>query len=266
MKFKGKLFGALFGLMFFGPIGLALGFIFGHLYDLGYFQAFADITRGHTHTESQQIFFNTTFKIMGYIAKSDGRVSENEIEAAKNIMSELGLNESQKHEAIQLFALGKEKAFNMDHALFELRQTCHYQPILLQLFLDIQIKMATADGALSPAKRETLKHICLQLGLSTVHFNEHENRYQQQYQRYYQHQHTQSRPRGFSVDASYQILGVSNTATPDEIKKAYRRLMSQNHPDKLIAKGLPPEMIKVATQKTQKIKQAYELIKKTKNF
>lgn len=261
MKFKGKVFGTLIGLMFFGPIGMAFGFIAGHLFDLGYFQAFVQATQGQVHTHAQQVFFANTFKIMGYIAKSDGRVSEQEIQTARLIMSKMGLNETQKEQAIQLFSTGKQSAFHIDHALFELKTVCHLQPALLQLFLEIQLQMATADGFLSATKKRTLEHICAQLGIRGFQFNQYENSYEQKHH-YYRPQQTQS----FAIDDAYQILGVSKNAGDDEVKKAYRRLMSQNHPDKLIAKGLPPEMIKVATQKTQKIKKAYDEIKRIRKF
>lgn len=262
MKFRGKLLGALFGLMFAGPVGMALGFIAGHLYDLGYFRAFIQATQGGAYTYAQQVFFNNTFKIMGYIAKSDGHVSENEIQTARAIMSKMGLNEEQKQLAIQLFTLGKQNDFNLNVALFELQHVCRMQPTLLQIFLEIQFEMVSADGQISPAKQKTLEQICAKLGVSGFHYNQRDQGYQGQYQ-----QHSrQPSPDALSMKDAYDLLGIAQTATPEEIKKAYRRMMSQNHPDKLIAKGLPPEMIKVATQKTQRIKQAYERIKETKGF
>jgi DnaJ like chaperone protein len=260
MKFRGKLLGALFGLMFIGPIGMAFGFIIGHLYDLGYFRAFIQATQGGAYTYAQQVFFNNTFKIMGYIAKSDGHVSEKEIQTARNIMSKMGLNEDQKQLAMQLFTLGKQNDFNLNMALFELQHVCRMQPTLLQIFLEIQFEMVSADGQISQAKQKTLEQICAKLGVAGFRH--------QQYNRYYQGQN-QSRHSSsdtLSIGDAYAELGISQTATPDEIKKAYRRMMSQNHPDKLIAKGLPPDMIKVATQKTQRIKQAYENIKEAKGF
>ncbi|OGT48898.1 MAG: hypothetical protein A3E82_04175 [Gammaproteobacteria bacterium RIFCSPHIGHO2_12_FULL_38_11] len=256
MKFKGKLLGTLFGLMF-GPIGMALGFIAGHLYDLGYFRAIIQATQGNIHTHAQQVFFASTFKIMGYIAKSDGHVSENEIQTARAIMSKMGLNDTQKEQAIYLFSLGKKANFNINQTLLELRQVCIIQPALLQLFLDIQLQMASAEGYLSAAKKETLQHICAQLGIRGFQFNANENQH-------YSRQHHRSENTMTTADA-YQILGVTRNSTSDEIKKAYRRLMSQNHPDKLISKGLPPEMIKVATEKTQRIKKAYEIISSKKH-
>lgn len=261
MKFKGKLFGTLIGLMFFGPIGMAFGFIAGHLFDLGYFQAFVQATQGQVHTHAQQVFFANTFKIMGYIAKSDGRVSEKEIDTARLIMSKMGLNETQKEQAIHLFSIGKQSDFNINHALFELKTVCHLQPALMHLFLEIQLQMATADGVLSATKKQTLEHICAQLGIHGFRFNQYSRSEEQRYH-YRRPQQTDT----FSIDDAYQILGVSKNAGDDEVKKAYRRSMSQNHPDKLIAKGLPPEMIKVATQKTQKIQKAYDAIKKARSI
>ena len=134
MKIKGKIIGAAFGLLIGGPIGMTFGFIAGHLFDVGYFHAFLSAAQGNIHTHSQQLFFNNTFRIMGYVAKSDGRVSENEINAARIIMSKMGLNEALKQEAIHLFTEGKESDFNINQALLELRQVYRLQPSLLQIF------------------------------------------------------------------------------------------------------------------------------------
>lgn len=260
MKFRGKLIGAILGLLFLGPIGAVFGFIIGHLFDIGYLSAIFQVAQSGVHTHAQQIFFNNTFKTMGYIAKSDGHVSEKEIQTARMIMSKMGLNEVQKEQAIQLFAIGKQPDFKIDTALFELKQVCFLQPALLQLFLEIQEQMAYADGTISTAKKTALHYIYARLGISGFQYSHNP------YRQYSQQRRPASRPDAMSLQDACQILGVTSEATADEIKKAYRKLMSQNHPDKLIAKGLPPEMIKVATQKTQRIKEAYELIKKTRGF
>src|SRR3989338_9515367 len=122
MRYKGKIIGASLGLLFGGPIGLFFGLLLGHLHDLGYFQAFLAATQAGVHTHAQKVFFENTFKVMGYLAKSDGRVSESEIHAARVIMDKLGLNTVLKQQAIVLFNLGKQKDFDVDRALLELRQ------------------------------------------------------------------------------------------------------------------------------------------------
>ncbi|MDP1574142.1 MAG: co-chaperone DjlA [Coxiellaceae bacterium] len=258
MRFKGKIIGCLMGMLCFGSIGAALGFIVGHLYDIGYFRAFLEATQNSVHTQTQKIFFENTFKIMGYIAKSDGHVSQNEINTARSIMSKMRLNPLLKAQAITLFTLGKQPHFDIDSAIQELRQVCHTQPILLQLFLDIQWQMASADGPISAAKKRTLERICAKLGIDDFQTQGHQ--YSEQHYRYQQQRPSQSSDQ-LTLTEAYQLLGLSANATDDAVKHAYRRMMSQHHPDKLIAKGLPPEMIKVATQKTQQIKKAYETIK-----
>ena len=261
MRFKGKIIGCLLGLLCFGPIGAAFGFIIGHLLDIGYFRAFVDATQHSVHTHTQKVFFENTFKIMGYIAKSDGHVSQNEINTARSIMSKMRLNPLLKAQAIALFTQGKQPDFNINTAISELRQVCHTQPILLQLFLDIQWQMASADGTVSATKKRTLEQICEALGVSA--FQTDHQQYRDQREQQYRYQQRPAQPSDqISLSEAYQILGLSKNASSDEVKQAYRRLMSQHHPDKLMAKGVPPEMIKLATQKTQQIKKAYETIKK----
>jgi len=256
MKFFGKILGGFLGFSIAGPVGFALGVILGHFYDLGYFHAFFNTTTDSGHTMAQQIFFNNTFKIMGYIAKSDGLVSTHEIQVARVIMQKLNLSESAQHNAIYLFNVGKQPGFDLSQSLAELKRVFYFQPTLLRLFLEIQLQMASAEGRLSPAKKTILQRICHELGIARFYFEED---FQEQSRQY-----DQRAPATPSTENPYDILGVSKNATLDEVKKIYRRLMSQNHPDKLISKGLPPEMIKLATQKTQKIKKAYEEIKKMK--
>ena len=81
---------------------------------------------------------------------------------------------------------------------------------------------------------------------------------QQNYQQYQNYQGT--RRQQVSLQDAYLLLGISASVSNAEVKRAYRKLMSQHHPDKLIAKGLPEEMLKLATEKTQNIKAAYESI------
>lgn len=266
MSFWGKLIGGFCGFLLAGPLGLLLGVIIGHVFDRGLFRDSWRFSAGN-QAQTQQAFFNATFLVMGYIAKADGRVSEAEIQAARTVMTRMGLNEALRQRAMELFTQGKQPDFNLDQTLSELLQACHHNKILLRMFVEMQMQAAQADGALSQAKQHVLQQICARLGFAPLNFvffedlfgfrqGYQQQGYQQDYRRGYQ---TSSRPQTSLKDA-YTLLGVSETANDADVKRAYRRMMSQHHPDKLVSKGLPEEMIKLATQKTQNIKAAYDQI------
>jgi DnaJ like chaperone protein len=263
MNWKGKIIGGLIGFFIYGPVGLIIGLLIGHLFDAGYFnQFFSSFGMQSDASNVQHIFFDTTFKIMGYVAKSDGRVSEREIQAARSVMAQMNLSADMKQEAIRCFTEGKQPDFDFDGTIHQLKKACWRHPSLLRTFLEIQVQMAFVDGQDNPQRRAALKRICASLGIPAFYFDQFESQFRagQNYQRYQQQGRAQQSPRQHLSDA-YKILGVSSSATDSDIKKAYRRQMSKHHPDKLIAKGVPPEMVKLATQKTQQIQDAYEAIK-----
>ena len=206
---------------------------------------------------------------MGYIAKSDGRVSEQEIAAARHIMSQLGITGETKERAIKHFYHGKSSDFNLDQTIMQLRQACLRHPSLLRTFIEIQIYMVNAEGRITSHKRAALQDICDRLGLRGFNFSQYEqqSRAEQNYRRHHQQSDQQSHYSSHSqLSDAYKILGVDASADHITVKKAYRKQMSEHHPDKLMAKGLPPEMIKLANEKTAQIKKAYELIKKSKGW
>lgn len=255
MKWFATILFGFFGMVLGGPLGLLLGCVIGYALDQQLMPFWrANLSQQQTNAV-QKIFFTTTFQVMGHIAKADGRVSEQEIRAARYIMQYLGLNDEMKQWAIQSFNDGKQSEFHLDAALNQLRSACRQRPSLLHIFTEIQWQMVQADGVIHPNKQKTLQYICEYLGISSKY-----TAFRQQ------HGYGSQQPYAHltELEEAYQLLGLSKHATNAEIKKSYRKLMSENHPDRLIAKGLPPEMIKVATEKTQRIKAAYETIKKTK--
>ncbi len=252
----GKIAGGTFGFMLGGPLGAALGAVLGHQLDKGV----ADLsTRGRiaASEKTQTVFFTAVFTVMGYITKVDGRVSPNEIAMAEEVMRQMRLNAQQRDAAIGLFRQGKRADFPVNEVLDQLRHECGRRKTLLQMFLEIQIQAAFADGALDRAEKHALLHMAERLGFSR-------NRFQQilgfiegaaAYER------SAATGRQPSLADAYKTLGVTSRADDAEVKKAYRRLMNQHHPDKLVAKGLPEEMIKLATERTQEIRNAYEQIR-----
>ena len=189
---------------------------------------------------------------MGYMAKVDGKVSKSEILLAQQVMQQMQLSEDMQKVAKELFNQGKGNDFNLDEVLEQFRTECHRRTHLLRMFFEIQIQATYADGVFDTKEHDALKYIAQKL-----HFPIHElERLIQQFSA------TNNNTNQLTVDDAYVILGVDKNLTDKELKTAYRRLLAQHHPDKLVAKGLPEEMIKIANDKTQEIISAYELIKK----
>ncbi|MFO1256863.1 MAG: co-chaperone DjlA [Gammaproteobacteria bacterium] len=272
MYIFGKLIGSIFGFLLIGNIlGVVLGLYLGHLFDKGLKQNLLPfLGRPARGGIGQKQFFKTTFLIMGYLAKLDGRVSEREINVARLVMDRLSLDADQKREAIEYFTQGKEQDFDFKETLSSFAHQCRHQPQISELFLDLQVQGAMADGRMIGSKRQVLIQICSALRIpNSILYN-----LETQYHKQSGQDSTTGSSRGHQYAASpvselaesYKILGVDRTATDVQIKKAYRKLVSQNHPDKLVSKGLPPEMIKLATEKTQKIHKAYEIVQQARGM
>jgi len=264
----GKLLGAMFGFAWFGWLGALLGLYIGHLFDKGMSQNFN--TAGHSQRQAQvqKAFFRVTFLVMGRIAKADGRVSKDEIQWAEFVMNRMNLHNQHRQEAINLFNKGKDGQFDLNAELAEFRRLIGRNANLTQMFLEIQLQAAYADGDLSQAEQVLLNQVCQGLGISAMRFEMIHARVRAERAftaggGYQGAGGPGSRPASRNQLAeAYKVLGVQSSASDGEVKKAYRRLMSQHHPDKLVAKGLPEEMMKLAKEKTQEIQAAYELIKK----
>jgi DnaJ like chaperone protein len=256
----GKILGAFFGYLIAGPPGALFGILIGNFFDRGLANYFSHpYWKYHiqSRNEAQKTFLQTTFLIMGYIAKADGRISQEEIQMASLLMDEMRLRKKEKKLAQELFNKGKVPNFDVFPVLATLKKACHHNPDLLKLFMDIQYKAAKAGG-LSPRKIEACNLIFNYFGFAPLH---EQNRFYEDFrQEQYYSPGTKYKPQQSELTMAYALLEIPHTASKQEVKRAYRRLISRNHPDKLIAQGLPEAMIKLANDKTQKITKAYELI------
>lgn len=261
MRWTGKIIGAGLGFMAGRWPGLVFGMLLGHSYDRGFKPSNA--TGSASSLEGiQNEFSSATFLVMGKLAKSDGRVNEKELDLARNMMSRLRLSEDQRIEAMHLFSQGKETGFDINPVLESLKKSIGRRFALSQFFLETQLSLAYVDGALNSSEKKVLQVICSVLGINKIQFEIINQRVTAQYRfQKYRQQKAASTPENQIKDA-YNILGVSQKNTDAEIKKAYRKLMSQHHPDKLVARGLPPEMQVLAKEKSQEIQQAYSVIRK----
>lgn len=265
-----------------GSIGAIIGIFIGNFFDKGLMTHFSKpYWQYHTARQEgvQKVFFNAVFSVMGHVAKANGHVSQQHIQMALDLMDEMSLNKYQKDLAKQCFNEGKQASFDLPATLFTLRTICRNNMELLKIFMDIQYKAAQVGG-LSTKKVQLLDSIFKQLGFIPLH---QQNRYYEDLNQRWssssssrQEQSSQYQGRGSSSDYSYgghdklreafTLLEISPNASKQDIKRAYRRMVSKNHPDKLIAQGLPEELIKIANAKTQRITKAYEYICESKGW
>lgn len=284
MSFIGKLLGFIIGFRFGGFFGGVFGVILGHMvdkkiYNLG---SVKSSIFGKSMTR-QELFLQTSFAVMGHLSKAKGRVTQEDIELAKNYMSQLQLDEHSRNIAQKAFSLGKEADFPIRQVIREFRSACDRRRDLLRMFLDIQIQTAFADGELHSNEKALLFVIADELGISHAQFEsmlamilasqqfasggyQQGYGYQQSGHQQGGYQQAQGYQSGAQIDAAYQTLGVSKGDDKLTVKRAYRRLMNEYHPDKLVAKGLPPEMMEMAKEKAQRIQAAYDLICKSKEW
>ena len=254
MQWTGKLIGGALG-AFFGPVGVAVGAALGHQYDVG-------AGRRGMRAPAEQ-FFHSTFRVMGHVAKADGRVTEREIEAARSVMHGLRLDPVQKRMAIDLFTAGKHPQFDLETELAELRGACQSQPQILRVFLEIQLRFALSGNDMAGAVRARVTRVAQGLGVGPQTLGRMEAALRGGYG---------PQPGGGVVDidariaSAYRTLEVDPAITDTELVKAYRRLMSRNHPDKLKANGLPESMLEHAKQRTQAIREAYELLRERRGL
>ncbi len=298
MRWAGKLVGGALGLLVGGPAGAALGALAGHVVDEkadsdeavrrdpGAGRGAARSAAGSEAASATdgddweagpaehaaviaERFFRTTFEVMGHVAKADGRVSNEEIRAARNVMSEFGLSEGQVAAAIEHFTRGKQSGYDLSGSIMALRRASRGRPDLLLTFLEIQMRAALAGTDLRGPVRPLLTRIAAMVGVGGMEFAHLEavlrlrNGWTGDARR---------GPRGagggnavgpqrMRIDEAYQILEVDAASSNDEVTKAYRRQLSRHHPDKLKANGLPESMLEHAKQRTQQIIEAWDLIR-----
>lgn len=282
MNWGGKVVGALIGFATgLGPVGALVGLVIGHAYDERMGSEVDDAPAADAHAVSAT-FFRTSFEVMGCVAKSDGRVSEQEIAAARQIFRQFRLGEAQTREAIECFSRGKQPDFSLDAALAALRRACGDRHDLLRVFLEVQMRAALLGNGMQGHARALLGRMAQALGISGLEFAHLEAVLRLQGYGGYAYAGGGAGgpgagpgaapgapgvpPRADAIRAAYEVLEVAPDASDAEVKRAYRRQMSQNHPDKLVARGLPESMLEMAKEKTQAIQAAWERVREARGM
>jgi DnaJ like chaperone protein len=257
MKILGKIIGAVVGFMITrNGWGLLAGLFLGHLWDLG-------VLRPRPPVRSAS-FLNPLFAFAGAVSKSDGRVSEAEIQAAEALMTRMQLDGEQRRAAIDSFNRGKQPQFDPQPVIAELRAWAHGRRDLGFLLLDLLLDIVHADGALSNEKLSLIGRLAGALGISDNEFSALSA--MKGYGRRGPGPAPGAQPGGGRTTRPqpgrpdpYAILGLTRGASDRDIKTAWRRLMSQHHPDKL--GDVPDELKRRAEQRAREINAAYEQIK-----
>lgn len=270
--FFGKLIGAVIGFLVANVIGLIIGLVVGHFFDKGLSGVSKPIDP-QKKAEIERSFFQSVFPLLGHLAKSDGRISEEEIASSEDLMTRMGLSTSDRGEAIALFKRGADPDYDVNATLDSFMAVCGEFNNLRQIFLVYLITIAYADNILHEEEEKLLYTVAERLGYSRMAFNHLVGMIKAQNHFFrraagagggYQQEHTHQRPppSKSELELAYQALGVDASIDDKDLKKEYRKLMSEYHPDKLAGRGVPQEMVKMATERSQEIQSAYELIKK----
>jgi DnaJ like chaperone protein len=278
----GKIIGGVIGLFRGGLLGALVGALFGHLVDR--FLA-GIIGVGAT----QKAFYDALFASLGHLSKADGRVTETEIRMVEALMQQMKIGGEERQRAIRLFNQGKQAGFDLEAALQPFVQHSVVRQDLRQMFMDILIQAAFSSGEVTPAEHAVLQRVAQALRIPAQLFTA---MMQARGAASGAAQGAAAGARGGSawgpsagaygnggagarwrpvataptLDQDYAQLGLTRQASDAEVKRAYRKLVSQYHPDKLVSRGLPEEMMEVAKNRVREINTAYDRIKQARGF
>ena len=258
----GKFIGVILGYAFAGPWGAVFGFILGRMHDNQRQSQAEDWERvwqdqGFFSANQERSAFTLGVVVLGAkMAKCDGRVNREEVDAFKRVFH---VTPSQEAAISAAFNQARHSAEGFEPYAYHLAHVFRNKKAVLEEILSGLFIIGSADYAsLSPQEIAFLKRVSFIFGFD-----------QEEFARIAASSGAalpeEERPRNPTIEA-FTVLGVKETATPEEIKKAYRALIREHHPDKLTAQGLPPEFVATATEKMKRINAAYDMVCKIKGI
>lgn len=238
MSWLGKILGGGIGLVVGGPIGAVFGAVLGH---------HAVDARSSTIENRQGVYFVGTFSMLGKLAKADGVVTAQEVDAIERVMRDnLKLSESAREFAIGIFNAARDSDDPFEDYARQFAEVFDDSPEILTSIIELLLHVAYADGELHDTEEQMIRSAARIFGVD---------------ERYVEMRSLFS---GSVADISqcYEILGASDSESLPAIKKKYRKLAMEHHPDRLQSRGLPPEFIAESEEKFKEIQQAYDAIEK----
>jgi len=267
MNWLGKVGGGVLGFLAGGPIGLVIGGLLGHQFDRGLAsqRPLRRRRRPQLDPHRESGFFESLFLVMGHLAKADGRVSEEEIAAARQIMRQLKLQGERLRTAQSLFNRGKRPDFALAAQLSSLRQACAGEPPLARAFVQLQLDFLLAKGHLHRRQRELLAGVAAALAIGRLEFTQMEAVARAQ-RRFGQRGAAAGQAGAGNLARAFRTLGLEPSASDSEVRQAYRRLINRYHPDKQQARGGSVHELSQAEQRTREIRKAWELIREQRGI
>ncbi|MDW7663773.1 MAG: co-chaperone DjlA [Nitrosomonadaceae bacterium] len=253
-----KFLSALVGYYYFGISGAFIGYFLGSIIDRYSAYGFGGVNP-LSGNYRKEIFLETVFILMGKLAKADGRISEDEVNHVEQFITKSRMSVEHRQKAITLFKQGSATEFDYESCLKKFIDVCGQTHNLKQMLLVYLIVMASSDGRVDSTEERLLADIALHLGYNQIAFKQLLDMVLNQ-----SHFAGDQVVSATVLEDAYRAIGVSKDSSDQDIKRAYRKLMSQYHPDKLIGQGVPEDMITVATQQSQEVQVAYDLITKSR--
>lgn len=255
----GKIIGTLAGIATMRPWFVLLGLILGHQFDRGFAARYRNFEfQGNAVGRLPEEYIRPLFQAMGHLAKCDGRVSEAEIRASRSIMHRIGLGPARVRNAMHWFEEGKRADFPLLQTMRQTRRVAARNPELRLLFVRLLLEVVLAKDKLLQQERALIWTVCTEFEIGRVELAQLEAMIRAQ--KSFRHS-----PAGDAdaerVRTAYHTLGVEQTASNADIKQAYRRLMSRNHPDKIAGSNPAQDVVAEAERRTREVRSAYEMLK-----
>jgi DnaJ like chaperone protein len=252
MSWLGKVVGGTIGFAIGGPVGAVAGAAFGHMFDgehAGQIAIGNDNNRLSNGETAQMTFFVASFSMLAKLIRSDGKVTEPEIQTVRQFMVEdLHLNPQSRLAAEHIFRAAMDSNDSFENFAMQFYENFYNQSQLLELMIDILFRVALADAALHEVEEKLIQSAANIFKFSNERYLQFRSRYAPESDKY------------------YTILGCSNSDSDDKIKSQYRKLVRDYHPDTIASKGLPEEFTNFANDKFREIQEAYEMVKKDRGL